>query len=148
MLILGYSQLQSVSVICELARKNPKNYLSLAPIFFKLLTTWMLIKIIKLFAALTPLEPRLGKKLVEPLTTLINSTSAMSLLYERIHTIIIEMPNHSAAMQLCVSKFTLFIEDNDQNLKYLGLLAMSQILEKHPEMVATTAQGFDNGVSG
>ena len=41
-----------MSVICELARKNPRNYLSLAPIFFKLMTNstnnWMLIKIIKL----------------------------------------------------------------------------------------------------
>lgn len=41
-----------ISVVCELARKNPKNYLSLAPQLFKLLTTssnnWMLIKIIKL----------------------------------------------------------------------------------------------------
>lgn len=79
-------QSAAVNVICELARKNPKNYLSLAPIFFKLMTTstnnWMLIKIIKLFGALTPLEPRLGKKLIEPLTNLIHSTSAMSLLYE------------------------------------------------------------------
>lgn len=87
-------------MVCELARKNPKNYLSLAPVFFKLMTTstnnWMLIKIIKLvritsqsfynnlkidfkswfsflkFGALTPLEPRLGKKLIEPLTNLIH----------------------------------------------------------------------------
>lgn len=45
-------QSAAVNVVCELARKNPKNYLSLAPIFFKLMTTstnnWMLIKIIKL----------------------------------------------------------------------------------------------------
>ena len=45
-------QCSAVNVICELARKNPKNYLSLAPLFFKLMTTssnnWMLIKIIKL----------------------------------------------------------------------------------------------------
>lgn len=45
-------QSASVNVICELARKNPKNYLSLAPLFFKLMTSstnnWMLIKIIKL----------------------------------------------------------------------------------------------------
>ena len=57
-------QSAAVNVICELARKNPRNYLSLAPTFFKLMTTsqnnWMLIKIIKLFGALTPLEPRLG----------------------------------------------------------------------------------------
>jgi AP-3 complex subunit delta-1 len=37
---------------------------------------------------LTPLEPRLGKKLIEPLTNLIHSTSAMSLLYECINTVI------------------------------------------------------------
>ena len=85
-------QSAAVNVICELARKNPKNYLSLAPTFFKLMTSstnnWMLIKIIKLFGALTPLEPRLGKKLIEPLTNLIHSTSAMSLLYECINTVI------------------------------------------------------------
>ena len=60
-------QSAAVNVICELARKNPKNYLSLAPTFFKLMTSstnnWMLIKIIKLFGALTPLEPRLGKSI-------------------------------------------------------------------------------------
>lgn len=69
-------QSSAVNVICELARKNPRNYLSLAPVFFKLMTTssnnWMLIKIIKLFGSLVPLESRLGKKLLEPLTTLIN----------------------------------------------------------------------------
>lgn len=48
-------QSAAVNVVCELARKNPKNYLSLAPVFFKLMTTstnnWMLIKIIKLVSA-------------------------------------------------------------------------------------------------
>merc|ERR1712123_38089 len=108
-------QSAAVNVICELARKNPKNYLSLAPTFFKLMTSstnnWMLIKIIKLFGALTPLEPRLGKKLIEPLTNLIHSTSAMSLLYECINTVIAVlisistgMPNHAASIQLCVKK--------------------------------------------
>lgn len=49
-------QSAAVNVICELARKNPKNYLSLAPLFFKLMTTstnnWVLIKIIKLVGLL------------------------------------------------------------------------------------------------
>lgn len=42
----------TVNVLCELARKNPPDYLPLAPQLFHLLTTssnnWMLIKIIKL----------------------------------------------------------------------------------------------------
>nr|XP_039258298.1 AP-3 complex subunit delta-1-like isoform X2 [Styela clava] len=132
-------QSAAVNVICELARKNPKNYLSLAPIFFKLMTTstnnWVLIKIIKLFGALTPLEPRLGKKLIEPLTNLIHSTSAMSLLYECINTVIQGMTDHSSSIQLCVQKLRILIEDADQNLKYLGLLAMSRILKSHPKAV-------------
>ncbi|KAM3966582.1 adaptor-related protein complex 3, delta 1 subunit-like garnet [Aphomia sociella] len=139
-------QSAAVNVVCELARKNPKNYLSLAPVFFKLMTTstnnWMLIKIIKLFGALTPLEPRLGKKLIEPLTNLIHSTSAMSLLYECINTVIAVlisissgMPGHAASVHLCVQKLRILIEDSDQNLKYLGLLAMSRILKSHPKSV-------------
>ena len=89
-------QSAAVNVICELARKNPKNYLSLAPIFFKLMTTstnnWMLIKIIKLVSAfmstfrsghsttnntfekvanLTPLQPEMERKLTQPLIELI-----------------------------------------------------------------------------
>uniref|UniRef100_A0AC35GKQ7 Clathrin/coatomer adaptor adaptin-like N-terminal domain-containing protein n=1 Tax=Panagrolaimus sp. PS1159 TaxID=55785 RepID=A0AC35GKQ7_9BILA len=140
-------QSAAVNVICELARKNPRNYLSLAPVFFKLMNTssnnWMLIKIIKLFGSLVPLEAKLGKKLLEPLTNLINSTSAMSLLYECINTVIAvlisissESPaDFTASIQLCVQKLGVLIEDSDQNLKYLGLLAMGKILQTHPKAV-------------
>lgn len=72
----------------------------------------------------------------------LNSTSAMSLLYECINTVIAVlisissgMPNHSASIQLCVQKLRILIEDSDQNLKYLGLLAMSKILKTHPKSV-------------
>lgn len=136
----------AVNVICELARKNPKNYLSLAPQLYKLLTTssnnWMLIKIIKLFGALTPLEPRLVKKLLPPITSLIQTSPAMSLLYECIYTVIIggffehagEAGNALAAT--CANKLRTFLEDTDQNLKYIGLLAMGKLLDTHPKLVA------------
>ncbi|KAI8981412.1 adaptin N terminal region-domain-containing protein [Pilobolus umbonatus] len=136
----------AVSVICELSRKNPKNYLSLAPQLFKLLTTstnnWMLIKIIKLFAALTPLEPRLIKKLLPPLTNLIQTTPAMSLLYECIYTVItggfLEAAGESghALAATCTNKLRKFLEDPDQNLKYVGLLAMGKLLITHPKLVS------------
>lgn len=71
-----------------------------------------------------------------------HSTSAMSLLYECINTVIAVlisissgMPNHTASIQLCVQKLRILIEDSDQNLKYLGLLAMSKILKTHPKSV-------------
>ena len=134
-------QAVAVNVICELARRNPSNYLSLAPTLYKILTTsqnnWMRIKILKLFAALCPQEPRLAKKLVEPLTSLIQSTPAMSLLYECINTIVTGIPDHTASIQLCVQKLRIFVEDQDQNLKYLGLLALANVLKINPKAVAT-----------
>eukprot|EP01132_Coremiostelium_polycephalum_P002560 gene2560-3170_t len=131
----------AVNVICELARKNPKNYLSLAPTLFRILTNsstnyWMLIKIVKLFAALTPLEPRLGKKLVDPLTNIINSSSSMSLLFECIQTCITGMSDHIPLMKLCISRLRMLIEHKDQNLKYLGLLALNNIMQIHPKAVS------------
>ena len=56
----------AVNVICELANKNPRNYLAMAPKFFRLLTTssnnWMLIKVVKLLGSLVSEEPRLGEE--------------------------------------------------------------------------------------
>lgn len=65
---LNFKGVQSaaVNVICELARRNPKNYLSLAPLFFKLMTSstnnWVLIKIIKLASSppILPFSHRVG----------------------------------------------------------------------------------------
>ncbi|KAI9091451.1 Clathrin/coatomer adaptor, adaptin-like protein, partial [Phlyctochytrium arcticum] len=141
----------AVNVICELARRNPKSYLPLAPQLYALLTNsgnnWMLIKIIKLFAALAPLEPRLIKKLVPKISNLIETTSAMSLLYECIHTVITgEMigvetedgeneAQDSALARLCTAKLKIFIEDSDQNLKYLGLYALGKLLKVRPKAV-------------
>uniref|UniRef100_A0A8C8S3K5 AP-3 complex subunit delta n=1 Tax=Pelusios castaneus TaxID=367368 RepID=A0A8C8S3K5_9SAUR len=114
-------QSAAVNVICELARRNPKNYLSLAPLFFKLMTSstnnWVLIKIIKLFGALTPLEPRLGKKLIEPLTNLIHSASIQ------------------VQKQYSISIFGKVLFCFSLTVKYLGLLAMSKILKTHPKSV-------------
>jgi len=137
-----------INVICELARRNPKDFLHLEGTLYKLMenssNNWMLIKIIKLFGALTPLDPRVGEKIVQPLENLAHSTSAMSVLYETICTIMailasptskIPKSRASAYRQLCVQKLRIFIEDSDQNLKYLGLLAMKTMLQIHPKSV-------------
>ncbi|KAL8286990.1 hypothetical protein RQP46_003996 [Phenoliferia psychrophenolica] len=135
----------TVNLICELARKDPGPYLPLAPELFGLLQSstnnWMLIKIIKLFAVLTPIEPRLVKKLVPPLTNLIETTPAMSLLYECIQTSIVggmlSGRDGEVLATTCVEKLKGFLEDVDQNLRYISLLALVKILPTHPHLVAT-----------
>ena len=62
----------TVNVICELARRNPAPFVPLSPQLFEILTmsnnNWLLIKVIKLFGALSPVEPRLVRKLYKPIT--------------------------------------------------------------------------------
>lgn len=129
----------AVTVTCELAKASPKNFLSLAPILYQLLTNpasnnWMLIKIVKLMGVLTPLEPRLGKKLVEPLVSLMRTTRAKSLLYECCSTVTSGLLEHPEAVELCAQHLGRFMVDPDQNLKYLGLLSMRKLIKVHPDV--------------
>ena len=138
-----------VNVVCELGWRRPQDFLPLAPRLFELLieegNNWMLIKIIKLFATLTPLEPRLVKKLVRPLTNLIQTTEAMSLLYECINGIIqggIFSATENAGegdelAALCLGKLRGMIAvENDPNLKYVALLAFNKIVISYPALVS------------
>ena len=137
-------------MICELADKNPKNYLSMAPQFFRLLTTssnnWMLIKVVKLLGSLVPEEPRLARKLLEPLATIIQNTAAKSLQYECIHTVPLALPytkrsdgtdskNVPQVVKRCSEHLRQFVEDPDQNLKYLGLVGFVMLMRSHPKVI-------------
>ncbi|KAI9735783.1 MAG: AP-3 complex subunit delta [Claussenomyces sp. TS43310] len=138
-----------VNVVCELGWRRPQDFLPLAPRLFELLVdsgnNWMAIKLIKLFATLTPLEPRLVKKLLPPLTSIIRTTPAMSLLYECINGIIqggiLGSSDDSAGGEeiatLCVSKLRgMIMVDGDPNLKFVALLAFNRIVLTHSSLVA------------
>ncbi|CDZ97964.1 Vacuolar H-ATPase V1 sector, subunit G [Phaffia rhodozyma] len=134
----------TVNVLTELARKNAKNYLPLAPELFEVLSksenNWMLIKVVKLFALLTPHEPRLVRKLLPPLTNLITTTSAISLLYECVLTCITggmldDSEAGEALARVCVGKLSGFLKNKDQNLKYIALLALVHIVPTHPHLI-------------
>ncbi|KAK6952270.1 hypothetical protein Daesc_006805 [Daldinia eschscholtzii] len=138
-----------INVICELGWRRPHDFLPLAPRLFELLVdsgnNWMAIKLIKLFATLTPLEPRLVRKLLPPLTEIIQTTPAMSLLYECISGIIQggilgsgeDADGREEIASLCVNKLRgMIMVDGDPNLKYVALLAFNQIVLTHPWLVA------------
>lgn len=83
------------------------------------------------FATLTPLEPRLTRKLLRPLTTIIQTTTAMSLLYECINGIIQggildgeEDPHErDEVATLCVGKLRgMIVMDSDPNRKAFYLV--------------------------
>lgn len=138
-----------INVVCELGWRRPHDFLPLAPRLFDLLidggNNWMAIKIIKLFAILTPLEPRLVKKLVRPLTSLIKKTTAMSLLYECISGIIqggiLDGSDGGTegddVANLCIGKLRgMIVVEDDPNLKYVALLAFNKIVVSYPLLVS------------
>eukprot|EP00976_Prorocentrum_cordatum_P074423 1181512-Prorocentrum_minimum.AAC.4 len=96
----------------------------------------MTIKLVRMFGHLSPLEPRLGKKLVDPLTQVMSTTPAKSLLYECIRTVTKGMSNHTSLVRLAVEKLRDFVDEPDPNLKFLGLRALSDLLSTHPRAVA------------
>ena len=141
----------AVNVITELSDKNPKNYLHLAPSFFLLLTqssnNWMLIKVVKLLGSLVPEEPRLARKLLDPLAGIVRTTQAKSLLYESVRTITLCLPycrksdgsmpqNVPEIVDLCANTLLDFVTQMDQNLKYLGLVGFGSLMQSYPRVLS------------
>lgn len=128
-----------VCVLCELARRNPANFLGLSLPFYSLLSSvhsnWTLIKIVKVFGHFAPLEPRLGKKLVEPLSNLMKTTGAKSVQYECILAVASGMSKVPSITQLASEKVCLFVEDADPNLRFLGLEAMSLLVRDNRKLL-------------
>lgn len=134
----------AVNVVCELARRKPEPFVLLSPQLFHILTTatnnWVLIKVIKLFGSLAQVEPRLVRRLAPRISDIISTTPAMSLLYECIHTLIVGgMFGGTSGEELahrCVDNLSRFLTDDDQNLKYIALLALVKMLPTHAHLVA------------
>ncbi|XP_054821485.1 AP-3 complex subunit delta [Prosopis cineraria] len=124
-----------VGVFCELSSKDPRSYLPLAPEFYRILidsrNNWVLIKTLKIFAKLAPLEPRLAKRIVEPVCELMRRTGAKSLMFECVRTVVTSLSNYESAVKVAVSKIGELLVDPDSNLRFLGLHALSVVASTH-----------------
>ncbi|OMP09662.1 hypothetical protein COLO4_05244 [Corchorus olitorius] len=88
-------------------------------------------EVLKIFAKLAPLEPRLAKRVVEPICDHMRRTGAKSLLFECVRTVVTSLSDYDSAVRLAVGKAREFLVDEDPNLKYLGLQALSIVASKH-----------------
>lgn len=119
-----------VCVLCELVRRMPATYLGLAVPLYSLLSSiegnWGLIKVIKMFAYLLPHEPRLVKKLTGPFEKLLSKTKAASVKYECYRTIAsTDLATVPSLAGFAVDGMKEFLYSNDQNLRFMGLEAIS-----------------------
>ncbi|KAK7320044.1 hypothetical protein RJT34_04774 [Clitoria ternatea] len=124
-----------IGVFCELSNKDPRSYLPLAPEFYRILVdsrnNWVLIKVLKIFARLAPLEPRLAKRIVEPVCEHMRRSGAKSLIVECVRTVMASLGDYESAVKLAVSKVRELLVDEDPNLRYLGLQVLLVAAPKH-----------------
>ncbi|KAG9391018.1 Adaptor Protein Complex 3 subunit, delta (AP3D) [Carpediemonas membranifera] len=129
----------AVSVFTELAVRSPKNYIRLSRQMYNIFTStrnnWTLIKLVKLFSALIPHEPRLCTKLKDKLSEIITTSPAKSLIYEAVVCVADHYPTDKAMLRECLERLDVFIHDKDPNLKYLGLDALSHIVRASRSLV-------------
>lgn len=136
--------LAAINVIVELGTRYPKSYLFLAPTFFQLLklghSVWIRIKIAKLFSEFTRIEPRLIKKLINPISDIIQNTKALSLLLECIRMVIkggfILSKEYSteALLDIVLEKLKMILSMDDVCVNVLGLETLMDLLEIRPQV--------------
>ncbi|KAJ4806534.1 AP-3 complex subunit delta [Rhynchospora pubera] len=150
----------AVGAFCELSAppNDPAPYLPLAPEIYRVLvnsrSNWTLIKALKIFSRLVPLEPRLGTRIVEPLSKFLRESQAKSLVLECIKTVVSCLPTHTEAMRLAIDKIKeLLSSDDDPNLRYLGLQTLGMLapghlwaLEESREVVAQSLTDPDRSI--
>ncbi|XP_074316573.1 AP-3 complex subunit delta-like [Silene latifolia] len=140
-----------VGVFCELCSRDPKAYLPLAPEFYRILidckNNWVLIKVLKIFAKLALLEPRLANKIVDPICEIMRGTMAKSVLFECIRTVVGSLSDCESAVKLAVLKIREFLSEDDPNLKYLGLQVLSDLAVKHPWAVSENKEAVIKSLS-
>ena len=132
----------TVNTFLELARKNARNYLSLVPQLYHVLVNttnnWLSIKLLKVFQLLSPLEPRLPAKLVEPLTNILNTTKAQSVEFEAIRCVIRAMPEGTPIVALAIERLQVFLNSSDRNLRFLALDLYKEVVDKYKDKISMT----------
>lgn len=111
---------------------NPKLFLVTIPVLFQLLcetaSNWLIIKLLKLLTELYKVEPRLGGKLAKKFMEMLESEAAKSVQFELIKSSFGYFSDQAELVALAKDKLRSFLTSNDNNLQYLGLEALKELL--------------------
>ena len=129
----------ALTVMNELCALNPNNFVSFIPKLFKMLENSkneaILSRLITIFRQLCNVESRLPKKLVQPLTIILETTSSVANLFECVR-MIVDIPITSASLLSGAAyRLNAFLNHSDPNLRFLCLSLFIKLMKIYPKMV-------------
>lgn len=130
----------ALTVMSELCAHNVQNFVQLIPKFHKMLeastSNWVTMRLIYIMRMLCNVEPRLPRKLIGPFTTILETTSSITVLFECVRTII-EIPiTNTILLTYATNRMQSFLEHEDINLRFLCLSLFIKLIEIQPKLVA------------
>ncbi|KAH3760575.1 delta adaptin [Pelomyxa schiedti] len=130
----------AVCMIAELAKHNPRNFLSLTPILFNFLEknhpqNITICKLLKLFGLISSQDHRIARVIADLVMQLLQRTESVAVEMECISTCIKACPEDTEAMRLCAHKLSAHLSNVDPNLKYLALSRLHLLTNVNPVIV-------------
>eukprot|EP00920_Eleutheroschizon_duboscqi_P033572 GHVT01080809.1.p1 GENE.GHVT01080809.1~~GHVT01080809.1.p1 ORF type:complete len:900 (+),score=81.76 GHVT01080809.1:2401-5100(+) len=126
----------TITCLAELVRHQPADYLGVVPelyhIFRNVTNNWLTIKLLKMFSALCPLEPRLPKKLEPHLLILFAKATKeeiISVEYEIIKLVVQVFSPETELVQRAFNRLQVFLEWPDANVRFMGLTAVAECVQ-------------------
>lgn len=129
-----------LTVMVELCQINPRNFVGFIPKLFKMLnncsSTWINFRLLTLLRILSTIEPRLPKKLIQPLTIVLETTPSVFVMYECVKTII-EIPIiDQNLLSAATYRLQSFLNVPDSNLRFLCLSLFLKLMKIQPHIVS------------
>lgn len=134
-----------LALMTELCIHNPRNFVNFVPTLYKLLTNagspWILVRTLSIFTMiLSSLEPetalKLSQRLVQPVAEILESAASASVILEVIRLICDGPIKSPPLIRVAADRAQEFIQNQDPNLRYLGLTSMTRLMKVDQKVIA------------
>lgn len=134
-----------LALMTELCVENPRNYVNFVPTLYKLLTNagspWILVRTLSIFTMiLSNLDSetalKLSQRLVQPVAEILESAASASVILEVIRLICDGPIKSPHLIRVAADRAHEFIQNQDPNLRYLGLTSMTRLMKIDQKIIA------------
>lgn len=148
-----------LALVCELCIHNSKNFRNLVPTFYKMLSNaaspWILVRVLSLFRMIlkdldTEMADKLAKKLIQPVSEILNTAASASVVLEVIRLICDGPIRSRELITVAAERAQDFIQNSDPNLRYLGLTSMTRLMtidsktiSRHKDIITSCLESED-----